>query len=60
LAKLIKEIVGFKREIVCNSSKSDGTPRKLFDVALINSLGWKHTIELKEGIREVYRDKPIK
>jgi len=57
LAELIKEIVGYKGEIIWNKDKPDGTPRKLLDVSLIHSLGWKHTIELKEGILEVYNNK---
>jgi len=57
LAELIKEIVGFKGKIVWNSSKPDGTPRKLLDVGLIHSLGWQHKIELEEGIKEVYENK---
>ncbi len=57
LALLIKEIVGFKGEIRWNTSKPDGTPRKLLDVSLIHSLGWKHKIELKNGISEVYKEK---
>lgn len=55
LALLIKEIVGFKGEIKWNTSKPDGTPRKLLDVSLIHSLGWEHAIELKKGISEVYK-----
>lgn len=57
LAMLIKEIVGFSGEIVWNTDKPDGTPRKLLDVSLIHSLGWKHRIGLEEGIREVYMNK---
>ena len=57
LAKLIREIVGYKGEIVWNKDKPDGTPRKLLDVSLIHGLGWKHRIGLKEGIREVYKNK---
>ena len=56
LAKLIQEITGFKGEIVWNSEKPDGTPRKLLDVSLIHSLGWKHRINLEEGIRKVYKE----
>jgi GDP-L-fucose synthase len=59
LAELIKKIIDFKGEIVWNTSKPDGTPRKLLDVSLIHSLGWKHSIELEEGIGEVYRNKFI-
>ncbi|MHB1105091.1 MAG: GDP-L-fucose synthase family protein [Lutibacter sp.] len=60
LAELIKKITGFKGNIVWNTSKSDGTPRKLLDVGLIHSLGWQHTIKLEAGIEEFYRDKYIK
>jgi GDP-L-fucose synthase len=55
LALMIKDIVGFEGEIRWNTSKPDGTPRKLLDVSLIHSLGWKHETELKEGITKVYK-----
>lgn len=54
LANLIAEIVGFKGKIVHDSSKPDGTPRKLLDVSRINSLGWKYKTELREGIDRTY------
>jgi GDP-L-fucose synthase len=57
LAELIREIVGYKGEIVWNKGKPDGTPRKLLDVSLIHRLGWKHKIGLEEGIREVCKNK---
>lgn len=57
LALLIKEIVGFDGEIIFDSSKPDGTPRKLMDVSKLNSLGWKAKIGLKEGIEKVYAEK---
>jgi GDP-L-fucose synthase len=56
LALLIKEIVGYKGEIVHDFSKPDGTPRKLMDVSYLHSLGWNHKIELPEGIKQVYED----
>jgi GDP-L-fucose synthase len=56
LAALVKEIVGFTGEIVFDSSKPDGTPRKLMDVTKLHNLGWKHTIDLKEGIQIAYHD----
>lgn len=56
LALLIKDIVGFKGDIVHDLSKPDGTPRKLMDVSYLHSLGWKHKIELPEGIKQVYED----
>lgn len=56
LALMIKEIVGYQGEIIHDLSKPDGTPRKLMDVSYIHSLGWKHKIELQEGIKQVYDD----
>ena len=55
LANLISDIVGFKGEIVYDSSKPDGTPRKLMDVSRINKLGWKYKTSLKEGIEKTYQ-----
>lgn len=57
LAALVKSITGFRGEVIWNKSKPDGTPRKLLDVGLIHDLGWKHRIELKEGIKQVYKEK---
>ena len=54
LAILIKEIVGYEGEIVFDSSKPDGTLRKLMDVSKINEMGWSHKIGLTEGIKSVY------
>ena len=54
LALLIKEIVGFAGDIVFDSSKPDGTMRKLMDVSKLNELGWKYKIELKTGVEQVY------
>ncbi len=56
LALLVKEIVGYKGELVFNTSKPDGTPRKLMDVSRINQLGWKHKISLEDGIKTVYEE----
>jgi GDP-L-fucose synthase len=54
LAHLVKKIVGFEGEIVFDTSKPDGTPKKQLNVSRINQLGWKATIELEEGIRKAY------
>ena len=54
LANLIKEIVGYEGEIVNDLTKPNGTPRKLLDVTRLNSTGFKHKVELKEGIKRVY------
>lgn len=56
LAEMMARVTGFKGEIVWDSSKPDGTPRKLMDVSRIHSLGWHHDIELEEGIRSVYQE----
>jgi len=53
LATLVKELVGFKGELVFNTDKPDGTPRKLLDVSKLNALGWKHKIDLRSGIESV-------
>ena len=55
LARMVKEIVGFDGEIVFDTSKPDGTPRKLADSSRIHALGWKHRIDLAEGVRDAYR-----
>lgn len=55
LAELIKEVVGFEGKIVRDETKPDGTPKKLLDVSLLHNLGWKHKVELKEGIERVYK-----
>jgi GDP-L-fucose synthase len=54
LAEIIQEIVGFTGAIEWDTSKPDGTPRKLLDVSLITALGWKPEIKLEEGIRSTY------
>jgi len=56
LALMIKGIVGFEGELTFDTSKPDGTPRKLMDVNRINNLGWKHDIQLKDGIDRVYQE----
>ena len=56
LALIIKEIVGFNGDLVFDATKPDGTPQKLLDVAKINSLGWKSTISLPQGVAMVYED----
>jgi len=54
LARLVKRLMGYSGEIVYDSSKPDGTPRKLLDVSRLNSLGWKAKISLEEGISRTY------
>ena len=54
LALLVKKAIGFEGELVFDTSKPDGTPRKLSDVSRLHSLGWRHRIGLEEGVRATY------
>lgn len=56
LAELVKDTVGFEGSIDFDTSKPDGTPRKLMDVSKLHGQGWKHTIDLPEGISLAYQD----
>ncbi|RMG80815.1 MAG: GDP-L-fucose synthase [Bacteroidetes bacterium] len=56
LALLIKKITGYEGELKFDTSKPDGTPRKLLDVSRLHNLGWKHNIELEQGIKQVYEE----
>ena len=55
LAELIRDVVGFEGEIVFDTTKPDGTPRKLLDVSRLQALGWKAKIPLREGLASTYR-----
>jgi GDP-L-fucose synthase len=54
LAETIKDVVGFEGELVWNTDKPDGTPRKLMDVSRLHNMGWKHRIDLRTGIEMTY------
>ena len=56
LAELIKDIVGFKGQILFDKSKPDGKPKKLMDSSLLNSLGWKPAIKLIDGLKSTYEN----
>jgi GDP-L-fucose synthase len=56
LAKMVKKIVGFTGDIITDTTKPDGTPRKLMDVSKLTNLGWKASISLEEGIKKVYEE----
>jgi GDP-L-fucose synthase len=56
LTELVAKTTGFEGEIKWDTTKPDGTPRKLMDVSKLHGLGWKHTIELPEGIALAYQD----
>jgi len=55
LARMVKAIVGFDGELVFDTSKPDGTPRKLADSSRLHALGWQHRIDLAEGVRDAFR-----
>ena len=55
LADTVKDVTGFEGEIVFDTSKPDGTPRKLLDVSKLHGLGWKHKIELRQGLANAYQ-----
>ncbi|AWO01194.1 GDP-fucose synthetase [Chitinophaga alhagiae] len=57
LAAMIRKIVGYEGELQFDTTKPDGTPRKLMDVSKLTGLGWKASIHLEEGIRSVYKEK---
>lgn len=54
LAAMIADVVGYEGEVRRDTSKPDGTPRKLMDVSKLHGLGWKHSKELRQGLEEVY------
>ena len=56
LALTIKKVVGFDGELTFDTSKPDGTPRKLLSMDKLHGLGWKHQIELEDGIKRVYKN----
>lgn len=56
LAELVAKIIGYKGEILWDTTKPNGTPRKLLDVSKATALGWTHKTELEDGIRLSYKD----
>jgi GDP-L-fucose synthase len=56
LAKMVKQIVGFSGDIITDTTKPDGTPRKLMNVSKLSNLGWKASISLEDGINKVYQE----
>jgi len=56
LAHLVKEIIGFEGDLIFDTTKPDGTPRKLMDVSKLKSFGWSPKISLEDGIKSVYSD----
>jgi len=55
LAELLKEVVGYTGELVFDTAKPDGTPRKILDVSKLHSLGWRAGTEPRKGISDTYR-----
>jgi GDP-L-fucose synthase len=55
LSELVRSVVHPAAELAFDASKPDGAPRKLLDVSKIHAIGWKHSIQLREGIESTYR-----
>ena len=55
MAETMKEVVGFEGKLIFDASKPDGTPRKLIDVTRLENMGWKYSVDLKEGLEKTYR-----
>jgi len=56
LAQTVMAVVGFGGRIVFDATKPDGTPRKLLDVGRLHALGWRHRVDLRQGIALAYQD----
>ena len=56
LTELVAKVIGYEGEILWDTSRPNGTPRKLLDVSKAGKLGWKYKTELEEGIRLSYED----
>lgn len=56
LAETVKKVVGYEGKLTFDTTKPDGTPRKLLDVSKLEQLGWKYSVELEEGVRKAYDD----
>ena len=55
LAQLVVETVGFEGEVLWDTTKPNGTPRKLIDVSKLHSLGWTHKVEIEDGVAKLYQ-----
>jgi len=55
LAALVAKIIGYNGKIIFDSSKPNGTMRKLCDVSKIQSMGWRHKVEIEEGVEKLYK-----
>jgi len=54
LAETMKQVVGFEGELIFDATKPDGTPRKLINVSRLSNMGWKYTVNLREGLHRTY------
>jgi len=55
MAETMKQVVGFEGKLTFDSTKSDGSPRKLIDVSRLSNMGWKYSIDLEEGLKKTYK-----
>lgn len=56
LAETVRDVVGYQGRLTFDSTRPDGTPRKLLDVARLHAMGWKHSVELRSGLAAAYED----
>jgi GDP-L-fucose synthase len=56
LAQVVKNVTGYQGSLVFDTSKPDGTPRKLLDVSKVHALGWHHKTSLADGLKTAYQD----
>jgi len=55
MAETMKQVVGFKGELTFDTTKPDGSPRKLIDVSRLSNMGWKYSVDLKDGLTKTYK-----
>ena len=55
MAQTMKQVVGFKGKLVFDTTKPDGAPRKLIDVARLSKMGWQYSVTLEEGLAQTYQ-----
>jgi GDP-L-fucose synthase len=54
MAEIMKQVVGYKGKLTFDSTKPDGAPRKLINISLLSNIGWKYSVDLKDGLAKTY------
>ena len=55
MSETMKQVVGYKGKLTFDTTKPDGSPRKLIDVTRLTKMGWKYSVDLKEGLKKTYK-----